>query len=360
MRNIVVLTILIGCFAVAKGQVFRGTVYDKETGGTVYNAVIYVNGTSNGTTSDINGNFELDISDFGTLPITVSMLGYSTATLTHHSTKIKHDIYLTPKIFELNDVVITAKANSKTPKNKQLKRISLGEPKSKAYLNQFKRFFLGDTKNARECTIINEIDIDFTYDLNDKTLRAYCRNPILIQNKALGYFITYYLENFKYSDIQNKTGFLTEMVNLMGHYLFKDEIAKYPESEQRKIEKNRRLAYLGSRMHFFRLLYSGNISQSGIYDLFLQDKGLNEFYISSDRPVDKDSFISKGDSLTAKIVHRGELSIEYKFRKTKMNVLVDSVYFEKKGYFDPICIEFSGEMSKQLVGDLLPFEYQYR
>jgi hypothetical protein len=36
---------------------------------------------------------------------------------------------------------------------------------------------------------------------------------------------------------------------------------------------------------------------------------------------------------------------------------MDSVYFEKDGFYDPIGVEFSGEMSKQRIGDLLPFEY---
>jgi hypothetical protein len=36
---------------------------------------------------------------------------------------------------------------------------------------------------------------------------------------------------------------------------------------------------------------------------------------------------------------------------------MDSVYFEKDGYYDPTGVAFSGEMSKQRIGDLLPFEY---
>ena len=34
------------------------------------------------------------------------------------------------------------------------------------------------------------------------------------------------------------------------------------------------------------------------------------------------------------------------------------VYFDKSGYYDPDGINFSGEMTDQRIGDMLPLEYK--
>jgi hypothetical protein len=67
--------------------------------------------------------------------------------------------------------------------------------------------------------------------------------------------------------------------------------------------------------------------------------------------------VIRKDSISSYIKNEGELSVTYRFKNTTINVRMDSVYFQKNGYFDPIEIWFSGDMSKQRIGDLLPFEY---
>jgi len=93
-----------------------------------------------------------------------------------------YDIYLSPKIQELNEFVVKAKGNWKT------------------HFRIFKREFLGETENASDCYILNEHDIRLSYNSDSSTLRAFASKPILIHNKALGYSITYYLDKFKYKD----------------------------------------------------------------------------------------------------------------------------------------------------------------
>lgn len=152
---------------------------------------------------------------------------------------------------------------------------------------------------------------------------------------------------------------LTEKFVLMGNYLFKDDLLTLSESEKGIVEEKRKSAYLGSRMHFFRLLYQGNLTQDGNYKIGLSDntpvsKG---FSIYSKTPINSDSFVIRKDSISSYIKNEGELSVTYRFKNTTINVKMDSVYFQKNGYFDPIEIWFSGDMSKQRIGDLLPFEY---
>lgn len=342
MKKIIIIIVLIRSFSVVYCQTFKGTVYDRSTDSTLSFAIVYISGTSIGTYSDIHGNFEFVISKYSAMPITISLLGYYSVTLSEHSSNKVYNIYLSPKINELNEVVVTGKKG-----------------KWETYLRIFKREFLGETENAMECDILNENDLRFSYNSDSSTLREISLKPILIRNKALGYTITYYLDKFKFSRKRSERGELTETSTILGNYLFKDDLLTLSESEKRKVEERRKSAYLGSRMHFFRSLYIGNLIQRGEYSISLSDNNLfsKGFSISSKTPINSESFVIKKDSLSGYLKNEGELSVTYKWMNTLINVKMDSVYFEKDGFYDPIGVEFSGEMSKRRIGDLLPFEY---
>ncbi len=352
MKKITIIIILIGYYSTAHCQTFSGTVYDRSTDSTLSYAMVYISGTSVGTYSDINGNFELDISNYKSRPITISLLGYYSVTLSEHSENKKYQIYLIPKIKELKEVIVTAPGNRD------------------ANLKIFKKEFLGETQNSMYCKILNEDDIFLSNKSDSGTLKAFSIKPIIIQNKALGYTITYYLDKFIYSSTTKEWGSLTtrewgrvheliESVTMLGNYIFKDDLLTLSESEKRKVEARRRSAYLGSRMHFFRLLYTGNLIQKGKHKIILSDNTPISipFSISSNTTISSNSLVIKRDSLSGYLKNKGDFSIKYRTRLTTINLKVDSVYFEKDGYFDPIGVEFSGEMSKQRIGDLLPFEY---
>jgi hypothetical protein len=355
MRYITFLLAFIWSVSAANCQTFKGTVYDRSTDNTLSFAIVYISGTSIGTYSDVHGNFTLDISKYSSMPITISLLGYYSVTLSEHGSNKMYNIYLSPKINELDEVVIYA------PKMIVLNGVVVTAKKGRweSYLRIFKREFLGETENASECEILNEKDLRFSYNSDSSTLRASSSKPILIHNKALGYTITYYLDKFQFSRKMDEKRVLTEKFVLMGNYLFKDDLLTLSEYEKGKVEEKRRSAYLGSRMHFFRLLYRGNLAQEGNYKIGLSDNTpvSKVFSISSKTPINSDSFVIRKDSISSYIKNEGELSVTYRFKNTTINVRMDSVYFQKNGYFDPIDIWFSGDMSKQRIGDLLPFEY---
>jgi hypothetical protein len=349
MKKITILIVFIGCFSSAHCQTFKGTVYDRSTDSTLSSAIIYISGTSVGTYSDIHGNFELDLSKYSSMPITISMLGYYSVTLSDHNSNKMYDIYLSSKINELNEVVIKGKKG-----------------KWGSYLRIFKREFLGESENAMECNILNEKDLRFSYNYNrfsfnsdSSTLTAFSSKPILIHNDALGYSITYYLDKFKYSRIKGENKEITEASIILGNYLFKDDLLTLSEPERSKVVERRKSAYLGSRMHFFRLLYGGNLYQKGRYNISLSDNNLfsKVFSIGSKTPIYSDSLLIRKDRISSYIRKEGDLYIDFGMKHSTIVVKMDSVYFEKDGYYDPTAVDFSGEMSKQRIGDLLPFEY---
>ena len=148
MKKITILIVFIGCFSSAHCQTFKGTVYDRSTDSTLSSAIVYISGTSIGTYSDIFGNFELDISKYSSMPITISMPGYYSVTLSGHGSNKMYNIYLYPKINELNGVIVKGEKG-----------------RWEEYLRIFKREFLGETNNASDCDILNENDLRFSITL---------------------------------------------------------------------------------------------------------------------------------------------------------------------------------------------------
>jgi hypothetical protein len=338
-RNITIIVLVLTCFSSAYCQTFKGTVYDRATDSTLSFAVIYINGTSIGTYADNHGKFELDISGHSSGPITISMVGYYSVTLPEHIRNEMHKIYLSKKINELDEVVIQGKKGNRA-----------------TYLKIFKRQFLGETVNASKCEILNEKDLRF-YNIYDTTLSAYSSTPLIIRNKALGYTITYYLDKFLYNCQADKTHIFNETCLILGNYLFKDDLIALGDSEKRAVERRRRSGYLGSRMHFFRLLYSGNLHHKGRSVTSLSESVNTPAVFLIYTNTNSNSFIIKKDSLSGYLKYKGGFSVKYKGIDSKIIVKKDSVYFEKYGFYDPFGVDFSGDMSDRRIGDLLPFEY---
>jgi hypothetical protein len=329
MKEIVIFFILVNLNLTVHSQIIRGTITDQNTGIPINYAVIYFNGTFVGTQSDSNGNFELDISKNSSMPLTISALGYYSIILTDISSDRKYQIYLAPKTFELNEVVITAKDPKERKKNLKL----------------FKAEFLGSTLNSWNCEISNENDITLTY-VND-TLKAFASKPIIIDNKSLGYSITYYLDNFHYSKNDDHLLF-------SGNCFFNEFIAS-SENQQRKYDRKREKAYKGSRMHFFRTLWENKLESDG----FIVVDSINT-KILYDKIVTQTDDIDTGVQ-SKYLDYQGFVYIIYhKSAVTSIELKKEHVYFDKTGFFDPSGISWEGEMVIQRIADLLPFEYSLK
>jgi hypothetical protein len=342
MKRVILFLLLVSFFHAAHAQIIRGTILDKSDSSKISFAVIYISGTSIGTYSDINGNFELNISKNTSKPITISMVGFYSFTISEPVSNKDYLIYLSIKTNELNEVVVKGKRG-----------------RWETYLHIFKGQFLGTSANALMCDILNERDIRF-FNITDTSLSAYSLKPLIIQNKALGYDITYYLDKFNYNYQKDEKHVFNEKCLILGNYYFKDNLLTLNESERMAVERRRRNAYLGSRMHFFRLLYYGHIHHRGKTVNALSDSvTISTIFLIYTRP-DSKLVVIKKDSLSGYLKYYGEFSVKYKAMSSRINVKMDSVYFEKHGYYDPMGVNFSGSMSDRRIGDLLPYEYRYK
>lgn len=323
MRKSIVILILINHFTYSYSQVIKGKVMDYDTQAAIDFASVYFSGTSAGTNTDPKGYFELDISRYKSMPLTISALGYYTITLTDFLQNKPYFIFLARKDFELNEIVITAKNGRR------------------ANLNTFKREFLGTTPTARSCNIENENDIMFIYNPKRDTLKAFSSNPVIINNHALGYKIIYYLDKFEYC-------FSNRYLSITGNIIFIADTTDFINLQE-QFDRKRRNAFLGSRMHFLRSLWENNLAR----DRFVVTDSTNVV-------LKYNKIVTRTDSLTKFISYPGTMFVKYGSSSLQSQIKVsdDYLFFDKNGFCDPLRIFWQGDMAEKRIGDLLPFDYK--
>jgi hypothetical protein len=328
VKKIILLLFFISFFQAGKSQIVKGTVLDKSNNLKINFASIYINGTSAGTNSNENGYFELDVTKYSSLPLTISALGYSTVTLTDYSKEKPIEVYLTPKPFELKEVSVVAKSTAK---------------ERKADLKLFRNQFLGSGYNGQNCIILNEGDITFNHGTSHDTLKAFASKPLSIVNNALGYKITYFLDRFEYS--WKSKSFL-----YMGNAYFTEDMSD-ALTEKRFFEKRRKTAYMGSRTHFFRALWTNSLKSNG----FTVKNSIEEI-------INYEDIVRILSGYQKYLSYKGNIYICYlsKIPGSYLEFLKDQVFFDSNGYFDGSGLNVIGQMAQQRIGDLLPFDYSIK
>jgi hypothetical protein len=326
MKKFLILYLIVHLNVAAFCQVIRGTVLEKGSKTSICFATIYFNGTFAGTSSDKNGNFAVDISQNKSKPLTISAIGYYSVTISNLVNTKPLIIYLEPKVYEIRETVV----NENSLRNKRARNLAI-----------FRDEFLGTNENSYSCKILNEEDITFNYESDADTIKAYASKPLRIENLALGYKITYYLDKFEYYKKDLATFF-------SGNIIFTEDLGK-DEAEGHIYKSRRELAYLGSKMHFFRALATNSIDSSGFViknpemkllgflDVVFQDSKHN-LYIGSD----KDIYITYD--------RRFKSIIEFQEKY---------VYFDESGFFNP-GILWKGKMAYERISNWLPYEYIYK
>jgi TonB-linked SusC/RagA family outer membrane protein len=93
-----------------KKRKLQGSIFDKNTGEALIGANIIIKGTSTGTISDYNGNFNLDVNDNSVL--TINYIGYKKIEIpVGQNQKIK--VQLEDNAFNINEVVVVGYGTSK-------------------------------------------------------------------------------------------------------------------------------------------------------------------------------------------------------------------------------------------------------
>src|ERR1700750_1056203 len=113
---------------------------------------------------------------------------------------------------------------------------------------------MGSSDFGSNCVIRNKDVIRFRDSKSLHRLDAIALEPLEIENRALGYHITYQLESFSYD-------FNTHFLIFTGYPFFQELPAG--SSRKKRWEKAREETYYGSLMHFMRALFRNKIMEEG-------------------------------------------------------------------------------------------------
>lgn len=114
--------------------------------------------------------------------------------------------------------------------------------------------------------------------------------------------------------------------------------------------KLREQAYYGSRMHFFRVLWNGDV---GNIDYILESS-------DSEQTLRIDSVVSKEQDKIKYLMPTYSREIVINYEGYMSYIIINSnngVPFTQAGFFDSKSVSWRGKMANQRIGDLLPFEY---
>lgn len=352
---------------IVHAQVFipvTGTVID-EKGELVKGATVFISGSLFNTVTDDKGQFRINSLTAGSYQLVVKMMGYAI---------FNNTIILQRDPLNVNVALIL--------KPIALSEVTIGPGDAwESYYTLFKSQFLGTSRFADGCEILNPKVLSFNYSKKKGILTAEADDFILIDNKRLGYHIRYLLRDFQFT-INSNTAIFD------GDALF-DEM-EGSKGTHRDWARNRYDAYKGSLMHFLRAIYANNTLKEGfianpLFKGFLKADGdLDVPWVTIDtRPVLFDTITKKVDT-TFVSLKTNQLYVTYDPKKAanlktspKTAVLKDirldnngtestmvklpfkqAIIDGKGNYTNYRAFFIHGDMASRRIGDKLPFDYQ--
>lgn len=265
------IILFLGSMLLAQSPVrgmLSGRVLDDSTGFPISNVNVFLSGTSLGTTTSEKGEFILRSVPPGAYELVASFVGYQ---------------------IEVRPVRVTAAAGG--PEDIRLKaivydlpmvEISAPDPEEwRENLKTFTELLLGYSANASACTILNPHVVDFTVDPKTAAFTAKAGQPLVIENRALGYRIEYLLRQFEWNG---------SILKYNGHPKFVDLEA--PDEEQLgKWKLNRWKSYAGSLQHLLASMAQRTIRREGFLLQLAKDMSLARSGVDR-KPAGPDDFLT--------------------------------------------------------------------
>ena len=349
-----IIALLFYCTFV-NAQTINGRVYDKATGEPVFNAHVYLNGSSFYTTTDDSGTYQLKTTTIINTQLIISHLAYETFVIENPFEKESIDVYLTEKTFLLEEVVI--KTGPFSPKEK---------------MKAFEQQFLGDNKAGKSCIIQNKEDINLFFDEDDKTLYAKCFEPLIVINNFLGYKMTFTLTDFhiQYTAKSLRTGQI-EYVVMRGNVFFEDIAPLNPV-----IKKRRNDAYKSSLNYFFKSLANNTFGMSN-HVMYNRSNSNSYWDFQHAIPANYFDITDNGSQKKVHIIDYSDINKFtnnlYKFplpitgvitvadpvgNRSEIIFLTDEFTIDAFGVVDKKdFIYVTGNMSNQRAGNMVPIDY---
>jgi len=350
------LILLISQTGLSQNPNISGFVKDRKTGEPILFAHIYIANTTLGTTSDKNGYFSLENLPDGDFTFVCSMVGYESYTKNINllsGTNLEIMIALNASSKILNEIELVDKTDKKWNRAFQ----------------EFKRELLGNMPNEEKCEIMNPWIVDFEKYRRKRTIIAHLNQPLIIDNHALGYRISFLFIRFEKEK---------DRLVYLGYPSFEPmEVIDSLHSEN--FASNREYTFRGSLKHFFYALINNRLEEEGFMAFQISNGYEDIRHESLEEAIDCDYFsplkiseiISESNPWGNSTLYTSEvLEIIYTKKEWKDSPYYDARYqvsriifneplvVNQYGYvFNPSFCVVSGYLCEERLSNMLPFEY---
>ena len=239
----------------------KGVIKDKLDNSPVPYASVYVDGTSNGTITDIYGSFLLN----DLIPpceIVISHISYETKVIEFEKNRdtIYH-ITLNPRDVAIEEIEV------------------INSNRREENLNHFKDRFIGTDYWGRNAHILNDSVLVFKIELNNdfnestgKLTADSCsvwfivnaKGPILVDLPLLGFKL--HIDLVKFIELQSTVKSMYEY-HALGYFYFQP-ITEESMRKTNRFKKKRLQAYYYSDRHFCRSLFQNELKENGYYVVY--------------------------------------------------------------------------------------------
>lgn len=365
MKKVSFLFIL--CSFVLKAEMgsVEGRIVDSQTNEPIVYANVFMSGTTIGSTTNDDGEYKIRSIPEGNYKLVISVVGYESISKiirVNNNDELVLDFELKRKVYELDEVAIVGEYDEEFEKNYKI----------------FRSHFLGTSRNATNCEIVNPGIIDFVKKDNGN-LEATSEEMLEIINHSLGYNIRVQLKKFELTS-QGE-------VYYAGETLFQ-EIDTNDTYVKNQWENNREEAYLGSTRHFLKSLYENNSYSDGFRIYLTRRPTWNAVYelMQHEQPISYElnkNILPRPDGYkklildeTILIKYTGEVEAAeyYAYRETMdsnineilpyqiswIKLINDECEFNENGLlkYPDNSIKVFGYWGWLKMGDMLPFDYE--
>ena len=216
----------------------QGKIVEAGTGKPLSGAHVFLSDTKTGTATDPSGYYRLRRITPGVYRLVVSMIGYDKTVIEvgfEPGESKTVDVELEPVVYEMGEIYV-GDLDERWEKN----------------LERFTRLFIGESKLADSVKILNPEVLRFDTNWWGR-LTAEALAPLQIENRALGYRITYYLDEFKHTGTRTRWD---------GDPLFA-EMTPNDSLQAAYWKQNRREAFHGSLRHLLLALIQDSVREEG-------------------------------------------------------------------------------------------------
>lgn len=351
------LLISISLFSQSKYYSISGKVIDVTSKLPLPAASVFAENTTLGTTTNANGEFQLQL-PVGGYDLIISYTGY------------ERQIQRITTADATRPITIEIKQKEKALEEVAIKSNSEVKNGWEKYGNFFTEHFIGNTANGKQCVIKNPDSLKFFFYRKKNRLKILANAPIEIENNALGYTIQYVLDSFAY-EYNTKTCIYT------GNPLFK-EMVPANDVQRAQWQENRETAYGGSLLHLMRSIYDQSLAENDFEIQLIAKEGITDSVIKPKDIYAALHYDMDDSTQTVEIAPaQKNLAILYKYEIPDSVYLSNnpkepagfqlsylffsdnpSIIIEQNGYYyDQNDITFNGWMAWEKMGDMLPYDF---